>query len=173
MNDEVGEAFYNYLLSIDTENFNPQSFPMTNNKLDSLSKRLDNVYKFIKEEYILNHYKLDISLTEIYSYYKIYCRNNLIKPVLKEDINRKLSEANINKIRKNNKYYFDIKFLDLVDIAKKNNWINDLDEFEENNIKERIRKTPLDSDSEDETEVESVKTKKYNSSSELDIDFSD
>jgi hypothetical protein len=173
MNDEVGEAFYNYLLTIDTENFNPQSFPMTNNKLDSLSKRLDNVYKFVKEEYILNNYKLDISLTEMYSYYKIYCRNNLIKPVPKEDFNRKLSEANINKIRKNNKYYFDIQLIDLVSIAKKNNWINDLDEFDEKNIKEKPRKNMLDSDSEDEIEVESVKTTKYNSSSELDIDFSD
>jgi hypothetical protein len=173
MNDEVGEAFYNYLLTIDTENFNPQSFPMTNNKLDSLSKRLDNVYKFVKEEYILNNYKLDISLTEMYSYYKIYCRNNLIKPVLKEDFHRKLSEANINKIRKNNKYYFDIQLVDLVSIAKKNNWINDLDEFDEKNIKEKPRKNIMDSDSEDEIEVESVNTKKYNSCSELDIDFSD
>jgi hypothetical protein len=172
MNDEVGEAFYNYLLTIDTNNFNPQSFPMTNNKLDSLSKRLDNVYKFVKEEYILNNYKLDISLTEMYSYYKVYCRNNLIKPVAKEDFHRKLSEANINKIRKNNKYYFDIKFLDLVSIAKKNNWINDLDEFDENNTKEKIRKSPLDSDSDSDEEIESVKTTKYNSSSELDIDFS-
>jgi hypothetical protein len=173
MNDEVGEAFYNYLLTIDTDNFNPQSFPMTNNKLDSLSKRLDNVYKFIKEEYILNNYKLDISLTEMYSYYKIYCRNNLIKSVPKEDFHRKLSEANINKIKKNNKYYFDIQLVDLVSIAKKNNWINDLDEFDEKNTKEKPRKNIMDSDSEDETEVESVKTKKYNSSSELDIDFSD
>lgn len=169
MTDEVGEAFYNFLLTIDTENFNPQSFPMTNNKLDSLSKRLDNVYKFIKEEYILNNYKLDISLTELYSYYKIYCRNNIIKSVPKEDFNRKLSEANINKIRKNNKYYFDIQLLDLVSIAKKNNWINELDEFDEKNIKEKPRKSMLDSDSEDETETETVKN---NYCSDFDIDFS-
>jgi hypothetical protein len=45
-NDEVGRAFYSFLYEINTDEFNSQNHPMTDSKLDSFYKRLDNVYKF-------------------------------------------------------------------------------------------------------------------------------
>ena len=39
--DEVGQAFYSYLLEIDLKDYDPQSYPLTQSKLDSYSKRLE------------------------------------------------------------------------------------------------------------------------------------
>ena len=35
---------------------------MTNNKLDAISKRLDSVYQFLKEEYILKRKDINMSV---------------------------------------------------------------------------------------------------------------
>jgi hypothetical protein len=56
--DDIGHAFYSYLLEVDTDKFNPQDMPLTKNKLDSFVKRLDIAERFIKEEYILKRKKL-------------------------------------------------------------------------------------------------------------------
>ena len=66
-NDEVGHAFYAYLYEIDTEKFNPQSYPKTQSKLDSYFKRLDNMYKYLKDEFILKKRNVDrISVTDFH-----------------------------------------------------------------------------------------------------------
>jgi hypothetical protein len=176
-NDEVGEAFYHYLYRLDTNNFNPQSFPLTDNKLDSLSKRLDNVYKFIKEEYILNYMKIETPISELYNEYKLYCSGNNIKNTSKEDFHRKLSEVGFNRCKFNSKLYYKIPFEELVKTAKNKNWIHELDEFQEN-LKERKQclkvgkgKHVLDlSESEDETEIE---TQPYNSDYNTEVSFDD
>jgi len=176
-NDEVGEAFYHYLYRLDTNNFNPQSFPLTDNKLDSLSKRLDNVYKFIKEEYILNYMKIETPISELYNEYKLYCSSNNIKNTNKEDFHRKLSEVGFNRCKFNSKLYYKIPFEELVKTAKNKNWIHELDEFQEN-LKERKQclkvgkgKHVLDlSESEDETEIE---TQPYNSDYNTEVSFDD
>ena len=38
--DDIGHAFYSYLLEVDTDKFNSQDMPLTKNKLDSFVKRL-------------------------------------------------------------------------------------------------------------------------------------
>ena len=51
-NKEVANALFSYFLSVDTKNFKPQDFPMTEAKQYSITKHLNNTYLFIKECYI-------------------------------------------------------------------------------------------------------------------------
>lgn len=127
-NDQVGEAFYCYLMEINTNNFNPQNFPMTNNKLDSISKRLDSVYQFLKDEYILNKKGFNCSVQELYDAYLEHSKN-LKKQYTKIDFNKQLKLININHYPSSGVNKYKITAEDLLIIANKFNWIHELDEF--------------------------------------------
>ena len=124
--DEVGKAFFHYIMKLDTTNFNPQNFPLTQSKLDSISKRLDSVYKFIKDRYILTYRNIDCSYKQLYEKYKLYTN----KPVGREDFHKKLLEVGITKVKKENKYHYAISHTVLMNIARNKNWLHELDEFE-------------------------------------------
>jgi len=126
-NDDVGEAFYNYVYGLDTKHFNAQSFPMTQSKMDSLSKRLDSVYKFIKEQFILKNQPINHSAVDLYSDYKFMTA----KPVAKEDFHRKLAEIGIDKTKKGQKIWYTVEHQYLLNIGKTKNWINDVDEYDD------------------------------------------
>ena len=49
MNDQVGEAFFSYLHSVDITGYHDQDFPLTKAKEDAKVKRLDTVARYIKE----------------------------------------------------------------------------------------------------------------------------
>ena len=63
-NNEVEEAFFAYLMRIDTTNFNSQSFPLTQNKQDAIAKRLDPVYQFLKQAFIIEEEGIKTTVTE-------------------------------------------------------------------------------------------------------------
>jgi len=77
-NDEVGEAFYNYLLTIDTTKFYAQDFPMTEAKKNAKVERLHSVYQYVKEEKILKNTVLCGRLTVIYDKYVEFCEKKEI-----------------------------------------------------------------------------------------------
>ena len=131
-NNEVGHAFYSYLHEIDTEKFNPQSYPKTQSKLDSYSKRLDNIYKFIKDEYILKKRNIDrISVTDFYQSYVAYCSSKgITKPKTKIDFNIALKNINIDYYKSNGTNYYKISLDELTEISNKFNWVHDLDEYQ-------------------------------------------
>lgn len=130
-NKTVGYAFYCYLCEIDTTNFNSQEFPITNNKLHSVSKRLDPVYLFLKEEYILKNISINSKLSDFYETFSTWCSNNSKKKCQKTDFTQKLKEVQIEFYKTNgyNTYKVDIK--DLKDKANKFKWINEIDEYTE------------------------------------------
>lgn len=124
--DEIGQAFYSYLLEIDLTDYNPQHFPITQSKLDSYSKRLDNVYQFIKDVYILNSKGLErVSLSELYLQYQNY--TNGIKAKCKIEFNNTLKNVGINCYKSNSKHVFKISLEELKTIAEKFKWIHELD----------------------------------------------
>jgi hypothetical protein len=139
---EVGEAFFHEIYKININNFNPQSFPITQSKLDSLSKRLDSVYKFIKEEYVLKNLDLDLSATELYTEYKY---STTYKAVTKEDFHRKLNEVGLTKTKKDGKLWYEIPHKTLAKCAKSKMWLHELDEYEEEEQEEepvvKVKKT--------------------------------
>lgn len=113
-------------MEIDLTNYNAQHFPITQSKLDSYSKRLDNVYQFIKDVYILNSKGFErVSLSELYLQYQNY--TNGIKAKCKIEFNNTLKNVGINCYKSNSKHVFKMSSEELKQIAKKFNWIHELD----------------------------------------------
>ena len=50
MNDEVGEAFFSYLHTVDLTGYHDQDFPITKAKEDAIVKRLDSVARYNKRK---------------------------------------------------------------------------------------------------------------------------
>ena len=130
-NDETGQAFYSYLLEIDLTGYNAQKYPMTKSKLDSFSKRLDNIYKFIKQEYILKNNGLNkVSLKDLYQQYEVWCHYQNIKPKYKPDFNNTLENVGIKNYKSNKANIYNYTLEDLRKIADKFHWIHEFDEEE-------------------------------------------
>jgi hypothetical protein len=136
-NLEVGEAFFSYLMEIDTEKFYGQSdFPITENKRLALSNLLHPVYKFIKYQYILKKQGLDkIKPKDLYEYYVEWCKSKDstgFKRVIQiNDFRNKIKDVGIQtKVLHGNNYYRE-SYEDLFEIATKNKWLCEYDEAEE------------------------------------------
>ncbi len=135
-NDEVGEAFFAYMLEVDTAKFNAQrDMPETQNKLNAIAERLPPEIKFLKEEYILNlvNGKRNIKCTarELYNEYANYCLDNGVKPLQFTKFTTKLQEINIEYKKSHGVYKFNVTYEELNSIALKYKWIHELDEYKQ------------------------------------------
>lgn len=131
-NDKVGHAFYCYLLEVNLDNYYSQQFPMTQSKLDSFSKRLDIIAKFLKYEYILKRKSVDrISVTHLYDKFCRYCSTMNAKPKTKIDFNKHLKDLGIEYKKSNGNNLYDIPLEFLCKLADKFKWIHELDEYED------------------------------------------
>ena len=129
-NDEVGHAFYCYLMEVDTTNYVPQDFPTTQSKLDSYAKRMDSHENFLKYNYVLNRAELNTSLGELYEGYVSYCRGSgITKPYSKVDPGKKLREIGIEPYKSNDQLKIKVSAKDLAQIAKSFNWVHETDEY--------------------------------------------
>lgn len=131
-NDLVGEAFYTYMLEVDTNGFIPQKYPITQSKLNSFVKRLDKVYEFIKDEFVLPKNDMIHTTKELYEQYTRYCQIQNYKKIDKTSFAEKLKQININykKTKGNNFYTYPSNIL--VEIAQTNKWLHELDEVSDN-----------------------------------------
>jgi hypothetical protein len=129
-NDAVGQAFYAYMMEVDTTGFIPQKYPMTQSKMNSHAKRLDKVYDYIKQIYVLPKMNMNITPKELYSNYKLYSENNQQKAVDKTTFTEKLKSVGMEyrKTKGNHYYIFDAN--ELLEIANRHKWIHELDEDE-------------------------------------------
>ena len=147
-NNEVGHAFYCYLMEYNTEKFYSQNFPVTKNKLDAYAKRLGSVEMFLKDEFVLK--RLDINnilVKEIFNHYIQYCTQNNIKPVKHTiDFNKVMSELNfIHKKNKDRRNVYNVTLDELNKVSESLHWVHELDEYDdgpdvEYNIKDKIKK---------------------------------
>jgi hypothetical protein len=133
-NDITGHAFYCYLTEIDLTNFNSQNFPITNNKMDSINKRLDTVELFLKENYILQNLNINCSIQDLFDSYTMFCTTIVKKPYNKIDFNKHLSTLNIIHYKSNSIRKYKISHEELMIIANKKHWIHSLDDFNTDNI---------------------------------------
>jgi hypothetical protein len=121
------------MLEQDTNSFNPQSYPTTQSKKDSIAKRLDNTYKFLKNNYVLTNKKIFASVDDLYNEYKNYCIHNKCKDLGKIGFNNKMKEIGIKFFRSDggtiNRYK--VEHSELLKIANKFKWIHELDIFRE------------------------------------------
>ena len=142
-NDEVGKAFYCYLMEVDTSNYRPQNFPVTQNKLDSYVKRMESHELFLKYIYILAKTGLKTTLAELYEEYVSYCKGNgILKPLSKIDFNKKLKEVGIEAYKSNKDLKIDVPVEALAEIAKNQNWVHETDEYYDQETK--LKKSDLD-----------------------------
>ena len=130
-NDSVGEALFQFLHTIDLEGYDSQKYPITQNKLDSISKRLDSVYDFLKTKYIFPKQPINSKVNDLYEQYKLHCVYK--KPYLKQDFNKKMEEINIKYYKSDGYNIYKISYENLLEIANKRRWIHKLDEFDDNN----------------------------------------
>lgn len=146
-NNEVGNAFYAYLMEIDISKFNSQAdMPDTTSKLDAINERLHSVYKFLKFEYVLKNKGLTkIKIKELHTQYVSYCK--LHTDVIHEkdnisniEFNKKLGELNINYFKSNGYNVFDVSKDDLLNIFNTKKFIHESDEFEEEEQQQRSDK---------------------------------
>ena len=140
-NDEVGHAFYCYLMEVDTDNYRPQKFPTTQNKLDSYAKRMDSHENFLKYNYVLRRSELKTTLRELHEEYEGYCRGNgIAKPYGKVEFGKKLREIGIEAYKSNDKLKIKVSADELAQIAKSHNWVHETDEyFDEASKQERCK----------------------------------
>jgi hypothetical protein len=127
--DEIGHAFFCYMLEVDTEDFNSQVYPETRNKKDSIAKRLDNAYVFLKEKYIFMDSHLKLSVKSLYKDYEEFCKKKEQRALCKIDFNKKLRDVGIDYRKTSGFLIFDVKLERLLEIANKHKWIHELDEY--------------------------------------------
>lgn len=140
-NNQVGEAFFNYLREIDTTSFNPQRMPETKSKKDALYDRLDYVYKFLKDEYLFKNKHVICTLTDLYGNYQNYCKNLDRKPYTKTNFTKKLREIGKDYYPSKGQNRYSIHLNELRDLAEKYNWIHDIDEYSINEEEEDTEET--------------------------------
>lgn len=129
-NKNIGEAFFNYLLEVDTANFNAQgNMPITQKKLDAIAERLDYVYRFVKTYYVIPKKYIKCSLQDLYNEYLGFMVSEEKNPVTKILFRTKLHEVNLDADKIKHGYIsYDITYETLKVISDKLNWVHELDE---------------------------------------------
>ena len=132
-NDKVGEAFFNYLLSRDTTNFNAQDMPETENKKAAIADRLPYEYNFLKQEFILKNKGIDnIHLKKFYESYKTFCAEEHKIPMKEKAFNLKMDEIGVVRLKTNGYNVRRLPYEKLRKIAEDNHWLHELDEDRDN-----------------------------------------
>ena len=131
MNDQVGEAFFSYLHSVDLTGYHDQDFPITKAKEDAIVKRLDSVARYIKEKYILKFKNFDTTLKDAHLEYTEFCNINSIKECCKIEFNKKLESYKITSYKSGNVHNkYNYKHEKLEEIAVANKWKHKTDQYD-------------------------------------------
>ena len=119
-NDEVGKAFYTFMMEQDISKFNPQNFVETQSKKIAQSDRLHALFKFIKFNYILPGYELKTTTKDFYEDYLRYCSlTNSTQTITKNKAISLLREHDIQYKCSNGKMFFTFTNEELRNIANK------------------------------------------------------
>ncbi len=136
-NDKVGHCFYCYMMEVDLTNYYAQKYPITSSKKDSFVKRLDSVYKFLKETFILKSLSVErIKVNDLYLSYVEFCEYDKSKAKGKIDFCNTLKNIGFEYKKSNSSNYYRITLDELKEKAEKFNWIHELDDMK---VKEPIK----------------------------------
>lgn len=126
LNDEVGEAFFNYLLTIDVSKFHSErDMPVSSQKLNALADAIPNEFKFIKEEYVLKTKDLKSSVKDLFEEFQTFCLSNNIKAYGRNEFINKLREVGIIFHKSDGYNIYKLSMNDLRKIANKYHWIHE------------------------------------------------
>jgi hypothetical protein len=139
-NNEVGEAFYAYMMSINVDGFYAQKdFPETDSKRIAIAEYLQSHMKFLKFNYLLkNKGIVHVPPSDLHDEYINFCQLNNIKHVLgKNKFYEKLKQDMDIVPKKTNGYFkFNVSLERLQDIADRFKWLCKYDMIEEEEPKE-------------------------------------
>ena len=131
-NMETGHAFYCLMYERDLTEYSSLIIPITQSKLDAFAKRLDDAYKFIKDQYILKRKALEkVKPKDLYTEYCSFCSELDMKPKDKQDFNKQMENVGITRRKSNGYEIYDHSLDALKAVADKFHWIHELDEEEE------------------------------------------
>jgi hypothetical protein len=126
--DEVGNAFYSLMRERDVSGFIPQNYPETKSKMDSMVKRLDSTYLFLKNEFVLQNLCIKHKPNDLFNDYENYCViNNITRVHKKLDFIAKLRDIGIEYKKTGGTHWFKVSVEELKNIADKGKWIHELD----------------------------------------------
>lgn len=128
-NDEVGEAYYNFLLTIDTSNFNSQrDMPESWSKKIAIVELLCPEFRFLKDEFILKNLEIvNTSVQKLHEQYEKYWKAKDKYPLSKYKFTAKLREVGITYKPSNGINVYRVTLESLKDIADKHKWVHELD----------------------------------------------
>ena len=153
MNNEVRNAFFSYLHTIDLEGYHDQNFPATQAKQDAIVKRLETVAKFIKDVFILRHRDMVINLQNLYDEYRRYCINTGAKVEHKIEFNSRMTKYKLEGKKSGNDHNkFNYKLEYLKEIARMNKWLHKTDVYEAT-AEELFGNDPLDNNIKDDKPI--------------------
>lgn len=129
-NDVIHEALYWYLRSIDTTDFNGQSMPETESKLNAKINSMPSPFIYLKNEYILKNQGIDyVKTKDLYDDYCLFTDRNKLNKYKVTDFYSKLKEIQLVAVYHDRTNRYKATFDELNDIAKKNGWIHEYDEY--------------------------------------------
>jgi hypothetical protein len=67
-NEKVGYSFYNYMMELDTDDFNSLNMPDTRARLDVIADLLTPIEKFLKIEFLLKSKPIKMKTTTLHTY---------------------------------------------------------------------------------------------------------
>ena len=131
-NKETGEAFFNYLLSIDTNDYNPQMMPETSNKNDVILLLLNTAYDFLKYQYLYKKKDINCKAIDLFNEYQEYCNLNSKVNHLRTatQFYQKLKEVGINLYQSAGYNRYKLSNNELNIIANKFKWTHIHDEYD-------------------------------------------
>lgn len=126
-NEKVGYAFYNYLMELDTDDFNSLDMPETRAKLDVIADLLSPIEKFLKIEYLLKNKPIKMKTTVLYAKYECYCEKNGLKSETALEFRSTMQQYGFafKLISGYNQYRIEVA--DLQKVADKRKWCHDMD----------------------------------------------
>ena len=131
-NEEVGYAFYNFLMEIDTTDFNSLDMPETRTKRNMIVDLLNPIENFLKQEYLLKNKSVKAKVKEFYNEYEQFCNHHKLRSETKTEFTTGLRQYGFNFkcICGYNCYRISIEALKT--IATKRKWLHELDKDEMN-----------------------------------------
>lgn len=125
-NDEVGLAFYCYLMEINIDNFNSLDMPETKNKLALISELLPPIEKFLKFNFVLRNASINMKLKDLWMLYKDFDHGKS-EDVSIQRFSEPMRELGFEYSKQSGYSTYKISIDELNNIAKKRKWLHELD----------------------------------------------
>ena len=126
-NDEVGKAFFCYLMEINIDNFNSLDLPETKSKLSIIADLLSPIEKFLKFNYVLRNTPIKAKLKDLHENFQLF-DNGKSLGVSIHKFNSDMRDLGLLSKRMTVGHVFDISLEELNNLANKRKWLNELDD---------------------------------------------